>query len=197
MATRLREVTDVTPWLRFTFRLVRLLLVLAAVLVPCGTATAYAPEATLPDTAGPSASAEPSRAGSRPAEGRPRPGRSDGPAAHTEGVDDSDASDDAVSQEGTEHEAGEDGDGGDDASQRDHGPWWRHEHDHDEATPTASESTQQAGIVPSATPSAEDAAGGRSSAAEPTMRLLPLGSGLVLIGLGLALAFVGLRVRRS
>ncbi|NNN34305.1 hypothetical protein HLK59_28865 [Streptomyces sp. S3(2020)] len=31
---------------------------------------------------------------------------------------------------------------------------------------------------------------------EPVLRILPLGSGLVLIGLGLGLAFVGLRVRR-
>ncbi|MBQ1090959.1 hypothetical protein [Streptomyces sp. B93] len=33
--------------------------------------------------------------------------------------------------------------------------------------------------------------------AEPVLRILPLGSGLVLIGLGLGLAFVGLRVRRG
>ncbi|MBF8171362.1 hypothetical protein IW294_11420 [Streptomyces olivaceus] len=33
--------------------------------------------------------------------------------------------------------------------------------------------------------------------AEPVLRVLPLGSGLVLIGLGLALAFVGLRLRRG
>ncbi|WP_217140414.1 hypothetical protein [Streptomyces sp. AC627_RSS907] len=31
---------------------------------------------------------------------------------------------------------------------------------------------------------------------EPLLRVLPLGGGLVLIGLGLALAFVGLRLRR-
>ncbi|MBU6532198.1 hypothetical protein HZS56_13935 [Streptomyces sp. A108] len=34
-------------------------------------------------------------------------------------------------------------------------------------------------------------------AAEPVLRVLPLGSGLVLVGLGLALAFVGLRLRRA
>ncbi|MGC0330745.1 hypothetical protein RKD23_003735 [Streptomyces sp. SAI-170] len=33
--------------------------------------------------------------------------------------------------------------------------------------------------------------------AEPMMHVLPLGSGMVLIGLGLALAFVGLRLRRG
>ncbi|GEC08127.1 hypothetical protein SSP24_57820 [Streptomyces spinoverrucosus] len=32
---------------------------------------------------------------------------------------------------------------------------------------------------------------------EPVLRILPLGSGLVLIGLGLGLAFVALRVRRA
>ncbi|MEV5316619.1 hypothetical protein AB0K92_02895 [Streptomyces sp. NPDC052687] len=32
---------------------------------------------------------------------------------------------------------------------------------------------------------------------EPVLRILPLGSGMVLIGLGLGLAFVGLRVRRG
>ncbi|WP_461073382.1 hypothetical protein [Streptomyces pseudoechinosporeus] len=32
---------------------------------------------------------------------------------------------------------------------------------------------------------------------EPVLRVLPLGSGLVLIGLGLGLAFLGLRVRRG
>ncbi|MFJ8081711.1 hypothetical protein ACIQ6Y_13970 [Streptomyces sp. NPDC096205] len=33
--------------------------------------------------------------------------------------------------------------------------------------------------------------------AEPMLHVLPLGSGMVLIGLGLALAFVGLRLRRG
>jgi predicted lipid-binding transport protein (Tim44 family) len=34
-------------------------------------------------------------------------------------------------------------------------------------------------------------------AAGPVLKVLPLGSGLVLVGLGLALAFVGLRLRRG
>ena len=33
--------------------------------------------------------------------------------------------------------------------------------------------------------------------AEPVLRILPLGSGLVLIGLGLGFAFIGLRLRRA
>ncbi|MBG0853833.1 hypothetical protein I2W78_18755 [Streptomyces spinoverrucosus] len=36
-----------------------------------------------------------------------------------------------------------------------------------------------------------------SDMSEPVLRILPLGSGLVLIGLGLGLAFVALRVRRA
>ncbi|MFE7976947.1 hypothetical protein [Streptomyces shenzhenensis] len=170
-----------TSWLRPTLRLIRLLLVLAAVLIPCGTATAYFPETAPPDLTGPSASAEPSRAGSRPAEGRPRPGRPDGPAAHTEGVDDPDEA---------ERE-----DGVDDASPSTTAPWGHHGDDYDAATPTASESTQQAGLAPSALPPTENAAQGRASGSDPSLRLLPLGSGMVLIGLGLAL--VGLRVRHD
>ncbi|MFJ8789142.1 hypothetical protein [Streptomyces sp. NPDC102462] len=178
-----------TPWLRSTFRLVRLLLVLAAVLVPCGTAGAYAPEATPPDTPGPSASVEPSRGGNRP-------GRQDDPAAHTEGVDDREDRDQGDDAEG---------EGDDGGTSPDSGRRWHHHGGHDGhddrdgdddayggATPTASESTQQAGLAPSA-----DAAHGRANASEPALRLLPLGSGLVLIGLGLALAFVGLRLRRG
>ncbi|MGW4728977.1 hypothetical protein ACWEQC_07310 [Streptomyces shenzhenensis] len=175
-----------TSWLRSPLRLIRLLLVLAAVLIPCGTATAYCPEAALPDLTGPSASAEPSRAGSRPAEGRPRPGRPDGPAAHTEGVDDPDDPDDPESEDGV-----------DDASPSTTAPWGHHGDDYDAATPTASEPTQQAGLAPSTLPPTENAAQGRASGSDPSLRLLPLGSGMIFIGLGLALALVGLRVRHD
>ncbi|AIR99473.1 hypothetical protein [Streptomyces glaucescens] len=37
----------------------------------------------------------------------------------------------------------------------------------------------------------------RERTREPVLRILPLGSGMVLIGLGFALAFLGLRVRRG
>ncbi|MGW0185133.1 hypothetical protein ACWDV7_05175 [Streptomyces sp. NPDC003362] len=51
------------------------------------------------------------------------------------------------------------------------------------------------------TPPAEPATGAPEAAVErtgePVLRILPLGSGMVLIGLGLGLAFVGLRVRRG
>ncbi|MEU9349933.1 hypothetical protein AB0D65_02675 [Streptomyces griseoloalbus] len=52
----------------------------------------------------------------------------------------------------------------------------------------------------SATPSrspAPDAVAGAQPAVEPVLRILPLGSGLVLIGLGLGLAFVALRMRQG
>ncbi|MEU3793365.1 hypothetical protein [Streptomyces fructofermentans] len=42
----------------------------------------------------------------------------------------------------------------------------------------------------------EKAAGPEGNGSEPVFRVLPLGSGLVLIGLGLGLAFLGLRARR-
>ncbi|MEV0689253.1 hypothetical protein [Streptomyces sp. NPDC050388] len=49
--------------------------------------------------------------------------------------------------------------------------------------------------VPSGAP--RSPASNTSTGAEPKVRILPLGSGLVLMGLGLGLAFVGLRLRRS
>ncbi|KUO21215.1 hypothetical protein AQJ91_09560 [Streptomyces dysideae] len=53
-------------------------------------------------------------------------------------------------------------------------------------------------LVPSAPPPTEREAVTRAEdPAEPVYQVLPLGSGLVLIGLGLGLAFVGLRVRRG
>ncbi|WP_210585490.1 hypothetical protein [Streptomyces sp. GESEQ-35] len=42
----------------------------------------------------------------------------------------------------------------------------------------------------------KQAAAEAESPAEPVLRILPLGSGLVLIGLGLGLALLGLRLRR-
>jgi hypothetical protein len=70
------------------------------------------------------------------------------------------------------------------------------------ATPStaSSASPQEAGLVPSAPPARpaeQTGAHGGESTAEPALQILPLGSGLVLIGLGLGLAFVALRVRRG
>ncbi|MFE9448843.1 hypothetical protein [Streptomyces sp. NPDC006739] len=166
-----------SPWPRFTLRLVRLLIVLAAVGPPYGTAHA-ATAAPSPSASASAVAAEPSRAGSRAGEGRLRPGRREGPAAQIEGDDDTGeapTTPDAVSSAGDETV-----DGG-------------------QGNPTDSASPQDAGLAP-ATPRQRPANTGHSGEAAddgPTLRILPLGSGLVLIGLGLALAFVGLRVRRG
>ncbi|MEV5840983.1 hypothetical protein AB0M32_03320 [Streptomyces sp. NPDC051985] len=157
---------------------VRLLLVLATVLLPYGTAVAYDPEPLPSDSASASATPEPSRAGTLAGEGRLRPGRPQGPAVKVEGQD---ADDDPDEQTVTSPEPGRTGDENPAASSR----------------PPA----QEAGLAPpSASPSAtahQAVAHSQEDASEPVLHVLPLGSGLVLIGLGLGLAFVGLRVRRG
>ncbi|MBX4177524.1 hypothetical protein [Streptomyces geysiriensis] len=50
--------------------------------------------------------------------------------------------------------------------------------------------------APSATPSRPQA-GTHAEQTAGVPQVLPLGTGLVLVGLGLALAFVGLRLRRG
>ncbi|MFF7979724.1 hypothetical protein ACFZDK_11395 [Streptomyces sp. NPDC007901] len=156
---------------------VRLLLVLAAVLLPYGTAVAYDPEPLPSDSASASATPEPSRAGTLAGEGRLRPGRPQGPAVKVEGQD----ADDPDEQTVTSPEPGRTGDESPAASSR----------------PPA----QEAGLAPpSASPPStahQAVAHSQDDASEPVLHVLPLGSGLVLIGLGLGLAFVGLRVRRS
>jgi len=49
--------------------------------------------------------------------------------------------------------------------------------------------------VPSAT--SRTAAPGTVAGTGPVLRILPLGSGLVLIGLGFGLAFIALRMRQA
>lgn len=57
----------------------------------------------------------------------------------------------------------------------------------------------EAAPTPSVSPSRSGAQTGVAAqgTAEPVLRVLPLGTGLVLIGLGLALGLVGLRLRRG
>ncbi|MFF7970590.1 hypothetical protein [Streptomyces sp. NPDC007905] len=186
-----------TPWLRLTLRLARLLLVLATATPVCGTATAYGAETAPPGSPTPSArltahaspaartprfsasAVEPSRAGSRAGEGRMRPGRPDGPAAEEEGDDDT----------GTVTADPEDG-----------YPEEPETADPPAGTPAASDSPEEAGLDPARpplTPEAQNAVHQGQAPGEPALRILPLGTGLVLIGLGLGLAFLGLRVRRS
>ncbi|WP_333773938.1 hypothetical protein [Streptomyces sp. IBSBF 3136] len=190
-----------TPWLRLTLRLVRLLLVLVTATPVSGVALAYGAEATPPDASAPpgrslvsvspaahasgraasASAAEPSRAGSRAGEGRMRPGRPDGPAAEEEGDDDpsriTGSPGLAEPQDGYPEEAEPPG-----------------------VTPAASDTPEEAGLDPGRqplTPTSQDPVPQAGAPAEPALRILPLGSGLVLIGLGLGLAFLGLRVRRS
>ncbi|WP_307028361.1 hypothetical protein [Streptomyces canus] len=186
-----------TRWLR-TVRTTGLLIALGAgaVAIPCGAGTSYGAEAvrgvryvpkvetersepvlhgarSVPraeTTASPSA--EPSRAGSRAGEGRERPGRREAAEATETGEEDAGAG------VGSESEAEPPADG--------------------DATVVAEPSRE---AVPDASPPPQRP--GRQgvtraeSPTEPVLRILPLGSGLVLIGLGLGLAFVGLRVRRG
>ncbi|MEV7016512.1 hypothetical protein [Streptomyces sp. NPDC093991] len=64
------------------------------------------------------------------------------------------------------------------------------------AAPSAPASSAAAPVPAASSPAAEpDAVAG--TAAEPVLRILPLGSGLVLIGLGCALAHLGLRLRQE
>ncbi|WP_405646108.1 hypothetical protein [Streptomyces sp. NBC_00019] len=119
-----------------------------------------------------SPSAEPSRAGSRAGEGRDRPGRRE--AAETAETGEEDAGAGVGSESEAEQPA--DGDAG-----------------------VVPEPSREA--VPNASPPPQrpvrEAVTRAESPTEPVLRILPLGSGLVLIGLGLGLAFVGLRVRRG
>ncbi|GAB1336732.1 hypothetical protein ACE1SV_33220 [Streptomyces sp. E-15] len=114
---------------------------------------------------------EPSRAGSRAGEGRMRPGRPDGPAAQVEGDDDPAPATPAAQP--AEPETTD--------------------------VPAASESPDETGTGRATTepPASAQQAQEGEAPAEPVLRLLPLGSGLVLIGLGLGLALLGLRLRRS
>ncbi|MDQ0951143.1 hypothetical protein QFZ24_005066 [Streptomyces phaeochromogenes] len=171
-------VTDVAPWLR-PLRVTGLLLVLLAgpapmsYAVPCVSSYEPAPGE--------------SRAGSRAGEGRERPGR----PAPTEETEEEEADEEAQyeAQDGTREEAREE----DAGVGHPDGP---------------ADSEQSEGAVAPETPGntapgshppadAEQAAGRHVRASEPVLRVLPLGSGLVLIGLGLGLAFVALRVRRG
>ncbi|MGW3107461.1 hypothetical protein [Streptomyces sp. NPDC001100] len=122
-------------------------------------------------------SAEPSRAGSQAGVGRERPGRTAQPSAEEDenGADDGDTAESAATEDGAS------------------------------ALPTPADSaspsqdTGVTGVVPSSPPlqPVHQTVAHAEDPTEPVLRILPLGSGLILIGLGLGLAFIGLRVRRS
>jgi hypothetical protein len=145
-------------------------------------------------TARPSYAAEPtpaadaSRAGSRAGEGRERPGR---PGVDVESGE-AEADDPPDTEPGTATGSTPPG-----QARPTGGP-------HTPRNPGAFEPRRPgAATEPSqdAALSDQEAGGetiGRHDAVEePVLRVLPLGSGLILIGLGLGLAFVALRVRRS
>ncbi|MCZ4511515.1 hypothetical protein O3Q52_25665 [Streptomyces sp. ActVer] len=161
------------PWLR-ALRVTGLLLVLLAGPAPMSYAVPYV------------FSYEPapgeSRAGSRAGEGRERPGRP--PAPTEEETEEEQAEEEAEAQyEAQEEDAG--------AGHPD-GPA-----DGEQSEGAVAPETPGNTVPTSRPPVDAEQAAGRVRATEPVLRVLPLGSGLVLIGLGLGLAFVALRVRRS
>ncbi|MFC9926831.1 hypothetical protein [Streptomyces sp. NPDC127190] len=122
---------------------------------------------------------DPSRAGSLAGQGRMRPGRPDGPAAEVEGDDD------VPTQPPDPAGIPEEPETADPAGQ----------------SPAASQPPEEAGLDPARPPlrpaATQNAAQQSQDAGEPVLDILPLGSGLVFIGLGLGLAFLGLRLRKS
>ncbi|MFI5677183.1 hypothetical protein [Streptomyces cellulosae] len=64
----------------------------------------------------------------------------------------------------------------------------------DDAT-AVPEEPRETVLVPSAPPQGATRTAGRS--AESRLEILPLGGGLILVGLGLGLAFLALRLRRA
>ncbi len=155
---------------------------------PWAPATPSGPGSSAPDAAPDAApvsrfspssrAAEPSRAGSRAGEGRMRPGRPDGPAAEVEG-------DDTVPSRAAETAADQ--------------PEEPETADVPGVTPGASPPPEEAGLQPAQPPrqpAGRQAASEGEGTTEPVLQILPLGSGLVLIGLGLGLALLGLRLRR-
>ncbi|PIB07942.1 MULTISPECIES: hypothetical protein [Streptomyces] len=164
-----------TPWLR-TLRVAGPLALLIATGHPPSYAVghvSYAP-GSAPYAAEPTPSAthsaDASRAGSLAGEGRARPGRLDPVAPEDLAPEDPDGSDT--------------GDGEPRGTGREPAVPERPE---ESAAPNPSHNAghpaQQNVVSPEQSP-------------EPVLRILPLGSGLILMGLGLGLAFVALRVRR-
>ena len=172
-------VTDVTPWLR-PLHVTGLLLVLLAGPAPM----AYA----VPHVSSYEPAPGESRAGSRAGEGRERPGRPPAPTEETEEEQQEEQDEEAAQDEAQEEAQDEDAGVGHPDGPAD-----------DEQSEGAVAPETPGNTAPRSHPpfDAEQAAGRHVRASEPVLRVLPLGSGLVLIGLGLGLAFVALRVRRG
>ncbi|MER5665230.1 hypothetical protein [Streptomyces mirabilis] len=120
--------------------------------------------------ADPAPSARASRAGSLAGEGRTRPGREDPPARDE---DEDGSREDTVPTYTDRDPAGENA-----ASDR--------------PEATGAPEPSRPGAVP-----VQHNEVGPATAPEPVLKILPLGGGLILIGLGLGLAFLALRLRRG
>ncbi|MGW7264312.1 hypothetical protein [Streptomyces sp. NPDC054842] len=144
--------------------------------------------------------AKASRAGSEAGEGRRRPGREEpapreedtGPAYPERDPDARKRPDrpvrpagraDADAREGTAEAPGTDGSGDADS----------------DGVPESADASEAPGDTERQPPSPAPAEPSftRSAPEEPVLRILPLGSGLILIGCGLGLAFLALRTRRG
>ncbi|MFJ8805371.1 hypothetical protein [Streptomyces sp. NPDC102490] len=132
------------------------------------------PSSPSPSASGTKADPEPSRGGSMQGEGRQRPG-------HAE-------------EREPEHDAGD----------QYAGRRYRHGYGGDDAVPEAPATAlpparTEAAAAPTTAPPRPPTQSRTPSraAAEPLLRVLPLGTGLVLLGLGLALGLAGLRLRRA
>ncbi|MER5990104.1 hypothetical protein [Streptomyces viridosporus] len=155
---------------------------------PSSSASPFSPTPPAPPPPG-----EPSRAGSRAGEGRERPGRRETAE---------EAPRDTWQWKG--HAPGEaDGEGPDAGAGRpdaaDVGGRPDAPREGDDGTAPRAPASQEAVPVSSAPPrtSAPDSVTSAERPAEPVLRILPLGSGLMLIGLGLGLAIIALRMRQG
>lgn len=208
-----------TPWLRAVGATVVLVTGAAVmpygpVAAPLGAGVAYgaegaraAPSSPSPSPSpsssssrGPSPSGEPSQAGGRPGEGRDRPGRhevTEGQSWERERGDRDGADDGGAGAAPRRPGHAEDVSGRPDAPgvprPGDDGAVSRAPGGGDTAPRTPA--TQAAVPVPSATSRAAEP--NTVASTDPVLRILPLGSGLMLIGLGFGLAFVALRMRQG
>ncbi|MFI7499335.1 hypothetical protein ACIBVL_12625 [Streptomyces sp. NPDC049687] len=179
-----------TPWRRGLCAVgVGAVLVLPAGGYAYGTASTYG-VVSASATPAPS-SPEPDRAGSRAGEGRARPGRADEDEAEDE-VEDEVEDEDAGQEEGADEDGTVDSPDESDASA---------EPEPDADADAVTESPGDGAVAPVGSEAPQDGVGRAAAqgerAEEPVLRILPLGSGLVLIGLGLALGLAALRLRRS
>ncbi|MGM7444200.1 hypothetical protein, partial [Streptomyces tunisiensis] len=142
--------------------------------------------------------------GNGPGEGRDRPGRQE--TAQGGSRDTAPHRRDRTEEEGTgprEAAGRPDGDGVRRPDAR-HDTSTRAEDDTAEGSPAGSDGVTPSGsassaAVPAPATSSRAAEPGAAAgtAVGPVLRILPLGSGLVLMGLGFALAFLGLRMRQE